>query len=243
MSTSITYYVGLDLGQVNDPTALAVVERRDEYHEPLCGKLTGPPSRPMYAVNYLRRWALGSPYPDIVADLAALIDTPRPRSNVYPLHGCTLGVDECGVGRGVLDIIRRANLRASLVPVLVTAGHDATPAPSGGGWHLPKKQLMSAPLALLQENRLRIKGDLPQADTLRKEFLSYSTKVSAAGSLTLEPLRSGQHDDILFATAIAVWLGENMPPRAGSLLPSYHVGQLPSQSPSYGQAERYGYGL
>jgi hypothetical protein len=61
------YTVGLDLDPAAEFSALAVAERR-----PAEGR-----ARPAYTVNYLRRWPLGTPYPDIVADVTALVRRKR----------------------------------------------------------------------------------------------------------------------------------------------------------------------
>ena len=57
------YYVGLDLGQAQDYTALSVVERSEKFP---VGSLPDPsvtPREAHYAVRHLRRWPLGTPYP------------------------------------------------------------------------------------------------------------------------------------------------------------------------------------
>jgi hypothetical protein len=41
-------------------------------------------------------------------------------------------VDYTGVGRPILDMLRRARVRARISPVLVTAGHKATADERGG---------------------------------------------------------------------------------------------------------------
>ena len=119
------YYVGLDLGQAQDPTALSVVERSEQFPH---GSLPDPSvTRKVghYAVRHLKRWQLGTPYPDIVRDVTALLERP-------PLPGCCLAVDATGVGRAVVDLFRQARLSARLVPITITSGHDASRA--GGGW-------------------------------------------------------------------------------------------------------------
>jgi hypothetical protein len=179
------YVIGLDLGQASDYTALAVVER-------------AAGDRPSLTVNYLRRWPLGTSYPEIVANVAALVE----RS---PLDWPAVAVDETGVGKAVVDLFRQAQLKARLHPVLITPGHATSSAM--GSWHVPKKQLVSTLQALLQSGRLRI-ANLPERELLVRELLAFRVKVSAAGNETFEAWREKDHDDLVLAVALAAWLAE-----------------------------------
>jgi hypothetical protein len=58
--------------------------------------------------------------------------------------------------------------------------------------------------ALLHEGRLKIHKDLAEAETLVGELQDFRCEFTAAGALTLNA-RSGRHDDLLLALAIAVW--------------------------------------
>jgi hypothetical protein len=126
------HIAGLDLGQAQDPTALALLEKR---------WIPNPdPARPAeflshYHARFLKRWPLGTPYPKIVADVRELLAR-------QPLDCPTLAVDGTGVGRAVVDLFRQADLPAALRPTLITAGHQITAA--GDGYlHVPKKELVS----------------------------------------------------------------------------------------------------
>src|SRR5262245_10585088 len=125
------YVVGLDLGQAQDYSALCVVERSEKYPP---GTLYPEVTRKVghYGVRHLKRWQLGTSYPEIVRDVKALLLRP-------PLLGCRLAVDATGVGRAVVDLLRTAELPATLVPVTITAGHATTR--EGGGYHVAKKHL------------------------------------------------------------------------------------------------------
>jgi hypothetical protein len=198
--TPSEYLVGLDLGQAQDYTALAAVERtlRDR---PTPTKR--PPQEAHYAVRYLKRWHLGTRYTDIALDVAALLLR-------EPLPGCRLVVDATGVGRAVVDVLREAlkkhQVRASLEPVVITAGHRAHLAP-GGTWNVPKKDLVSALQALLQAQRFKV-ADLPERELLVKELMAFKVKVTASATETFESWRERDHDDLVLAVALACWSGE-----------------------------------
>src|SRR5262249_20435989 len=103
------YYVGLDLGQAQDYSALSVIERT-ERADLLGGRLPAH-----YAGRHLKGWKHGTSYPAIVKETVALLARP-------PMPGSQLIVDATGVGRAVVDLLRVAKLRASLVPVVITGG-------------------------------------------------------------------------------------------------------------------------
>jgi hypothetical protein len=189
---STDHVIGLDLGQSSDFTALAVAER------------TYPPgaARHTLTVNYLRRWPLGTAYPAIVADVAALVQR-------RPLDWPGLAVDETGVGRAVVDLFRQAQLEARLHPVWITGGHATSAA--DGTWHVPKKELVSTLQALLQSDRLRI-ASLPERELLVQELLAFRVKVTAGGTETFEAWREKDHDDLVLAVALAAWLAERWHP-------------------------------
>ena len=86
-----SYYSGLDLGQAQDFTAWAVLEqtRQPDPDRPGGRMLTH------YALRYLERMPLGTPYPDVCTRLKECYAK-------APLTGSVLAVDETGVGRPVV---------------------------------------------------------------------------------------------------------------------------------------------
>ena len=189
------YIIGLDLGQAQDYTAAALLERRRPQ------KAQREARRDEYACRWLKRWPLLTPYTDIVAELADLVK--RPVLN-YPM----LAVDQTGVGRAVVDVIRAAGLQASLNPVLITGGHQVGTG-DDGAWHVPKKELVSTLQVLLQSRRLQIASRLEYAATLTKELLAFRVKITTAANETFEAWRERDHDDLVLAVAMAAWLGEH----------------------------------
>ncbi len=73
---------------------------------------------------------------------------------------------------------------------------------------MPKRDLVSAGLVAYQNGRLRV-GDLRHRATLENELTNYRLKQNInTGHAAFEPLRSGQHDDLLFAVCLGVWAWE-----------------------------------
>ena len=113
------YFVGVDLGQSRDFTAIAVVERAEK---------TGAWDPVGYAwrkvvaleLRYLERMALGTPYPEVVERVAQVTRSGE-------LDGrCHLAVDGTGVGRPVVDLLRRARPNCVLLPAMITSGDRET---------------------------------------------------------------------------------------------------------------------
>ena len=105
-------YVGLDLGQRQDFSALAVVEREDL-------KFAWMPAPRELSVRHLERMELGTPYPKVVERVCEVMRHP----NV--VHQSRLVVDATGVGAPVVDLLRSAGLGVRLTTVTITGGERA----------------------------------------------------------------------------------------------------------------------
>jgi hypothetical protein len=181
------YVVGLDFGQVQDFTALAVVQRS-------AGKDGA------VHVCYLQRFQLGSPYPTIVGRLAQLLAIP-------PLQEqASLVVDRTGVGGAVVDLLAEAHL--SPIAVTITGG-DKVHRDSKTRYSVPKRELVGCLQVLLQTGRLKIASALPEAELLVKELLAFQVKITASAHDTYGAWREGAHDDLVLALAFATWYGEH----------------------------------
>jgi hypothetical protein len=189
------YYSGLDLGQMQDYSALAVVERT-EHPDPSNAKKT----LYHFAVRHLHRWPLGTAYPLIVTDVRKLFAAP-------PLRSTTLAVDQTGVGRAVVDLFRSAGITASLWPITITHGE------SGHGSTVAKKNLVGAVQVPLQDRRLRIAESLPLASVLAEELSLFRVKITLSANETFEAWRERDHDDLVLALALALYVGSFPPVR------------------------------
>ncbi len=184
---------GLDLAQTSDFSALATVEQTivdDNKHT--------------YQCRHLERFKLGTSYVKIVDSVASRFDS-------GPLQGTTLGVDQTGVGRPVVDLMRyRPGAGWDLKPVTITAGHQMTVEPDGS-IHVPKKDLIDALLVVYEADRIKMARSLTHASTIKKELATFKRKITLAGNTAFEAWRDSDKDDLVLALAIAVWLGERFP--------------------------------
>lgn len=192
------YFVGLDLGQASEPTALAVLERPWVHPGELPSR-----RRPTYALRHLRRFPPATPYPEVFEAVRDLLRAP-------PLPGSVLAVDQTGVGKAVVDLLRdglQGRVTCSLCAVTLTAGHGVT-AGEQAGLYVPKKELAGALQVLLQTRRLRIARALPDAALLLKELETFTLKVTVAHKESVEAWREGPQDDLVLAAGLAAWMGE-----------------------------------
>jgi hypothetical protein len=201
---SRAYYVGVDLGQAKDYTAISIVQRL-----PVAPVALGlapveapPPARPTYALRYLERVPLGTPYPAIVRDVLRLRAT-APLSGESPLI-----VDRTGVGRAVADMFTEAG--AGGVHAISIHGGDAVSRETDHD-RVPKRDLVGTLIRVHQGERLHTAAGLPLFPTLVQELVNFQLKVTPAGHDTYEAWRESVHDDLVLAVALAIWYAENEP--------------------------------
>ena len=194
------YFLGLDLGQAQDPTALAVIERA-----------SWRGNFPQYSCRHLRRWQLGTPYTKIVQDVDRMAWAIGPSGQLL-LPGATLVVDGTGVGRAVVDMFRQIPALSSRTrAVVITFGHATTFDRMSGAWHVAKKELVGILQALMQTGRLKVASSLSDAQILIKELLNFRAKITTAGNETFEAWRERDHDDLVLGLAVALWYAEKHP--------------------------------
>src|SRR6516162_8400972 len=111
-----------------------------------------------------------------------------------------LVIDVTGIGKPVFEMFTYSGI--SLLGVLITAGTAETR--DGVICGVPKLTLVSRLQALLHQGRLKIHRELAEAETLVRELQDFRVEFTAAGHLTFNA-RSGKHDDLVLALAIAVW--------------------------------------
>ena len=184
---------------------------------------------PHYDLVRLDRVPLRTAYTKVAAGIVKLIkelyrkqleEAPElVRGVEYPGEGkrkiaIGLAIDEGGVGKAVRDILIREMVenipkdepKIHFFPVTVHGGSNTNY--SGGFYHVPKRDLISAGLVCYQNHTLRV-GKLRWRDVLEKELQNYRLKVNVSTShVSFEPLRDGEHDDLLFAVCLGCWTFE-----------------------------------
>jgi hypothetical protein len=190
------FFVGLDLGQAQDYSALSVVELvhiPGEWDAVMFARKTSTALQ----LRHVERIRLGTPYPDIVTRAGAVTRSAE-------LAGrCQLMVDASGCGRPVVDLLRRARVECPILPVTITAGGAETYANSY--YHVPKKDLIAGVQVGLQNGRLRIAKGMRYGEALREELFGMQARLSGTGHRSFGAARSGTHDDLIMALALSLW--------------------------------------
>lgn len=221
-----TYFLGLDLGQKSDYTALTVLQRitrLEAYGEEAMelrkarglryGRYGRPgtvlhPDRPVveaYHIRHLERMPLGTAYTAVAEHVKRVQDTP-------PLRSAETHVvaDVTGVGLPVFEMLQAAGV-GGLRGVSIHGGDAVTR--DGLVYRVPKRDLVSTLQVLSQQEMLHAAEGLPDWPVLRHELQSFQAKINlATGHDTYEAWREGDHDDLVLSLAMACWYAEQTPP-------------------------------
>ena len=103
------FFIGVDLGQSHDFSAIAAVKRIEFMDHP-----EKKPS--IFQLGFLERAPLGTPYPAIVNRVAWLMGHKMCAGNVEA------AIDQTGVGNAIADMFRAANI--PFAGVVITGGHE-----------------------------------------------------------------------------------------------------------------------
>lgn len=197
--------VGVDLGQSQDPTSIAVLEKVFADVPDMAPVHQGPalaaaarkqPAR--YNLRLLEQAPLGESYPLQAHRLKRILA----RESIAK-HDPPVFVDYTGVGRAVLDIFRTENV-PRLRPVTITFQGSG---PNGaGGTSVPKIELVSRLQALMHTGALFMPDQeaMPLAKTFRRELLDFRVSYTDVGNARFGA-REGAHDDLILAVALAVY--------------------------------------
>jgi hypothetical protein len=191
------YFVGLDLGQSQDFTAIAVLQRAE---------LVGEWDPVMFAwrktialrLRHLERVALGTPYTEVVERVVAVT------RSADLAERCHLIADATGVGRPVVDMLRSAELGCRrLWPVVITNGELERHV--DGYYRVPKRDLIVGLQLLLQRRGLQIAAGMKFGPVLAREMAEMRVKITPSGNEQYGAWRDGEHDDLVLAVALACW--------------------------------------
>lgn len=213
---AMSFFVGVELGQVSDLTALAIVEsltlphlRDEEVQNGRCIEVRPvfrapdgtetrdhPPAN--FALRYLERIPAGVSYVDILS---------RVKELCRKVRGPSVLLDATGVGQAVIELFLRSGL--SLQVFTLTAGDQRSH--EGSSYRIPKKDVVAVTQVLLQAGRLKIAQALPDASLLARELVNFRFKVGHEKSDDALDWRESPNDDLVLALAIAVWQAEQCP--------------------------------
>jgi len=188
------FSVCVDLGQMSDPTAIAIIERWDEPTGELNRATWEQTRRRRYAVRWLERLPLGTSYVDVVDHIFSLVRQWKQLGN------CEVILDATGVGGAVLDMMRRHSFtHCRLIPVVFTGGERESF--NIDRYYVPKRDLIQSLAILLESGNLLIEPRLTESPTLRRELQNIRWDTSSGES---------EHDDLVMALSLGVWRGRKL---------------------------------
>jgi hypothetical protein len=198
-----TYYVGLDLGQSQDYTALAVIQKVPTYDQQ-----TGKHGSELH-LKHLERYPLKTPYTHIADSVRDLLTGPPFTDDI--LDGfrirkarTELIVDKTGVGVAVTDLLKERRL--NYVAVTITGLGQKVNSTGTREYSVPKQDLVSALEVPFHKGTLKVAKGLEGWPKLREELLNFRRKQNArTAHISYEHWRESDHDDLVLAAALACW--------------------------------------
>ncbi len=162
------FVVGVDLGSVNDSTAISVVEvgkaseitHGQTRFEPFPGEIKRETVL-NYTVRLLHRPRLGTDYPLVIRQVAAIMDE-LPPLRQSPI----LVMDATGLGAPVVQLARQQRLQP--IGVAITAGNNASL--TGNNWGVPKALLVGELRLALHQRRLQVAQGFAAREVLEREL-------------------------------------------------------------------------
>jgi hypothetical protein len=128
----------------------------------------------------------------------------------------------------LIQDLEGTNLTVTPCWISLTGGSSVSHSPNGF-LNVPKRDVISAALVLLQNQQLKIADALALKDTLVKELLAFRVKINISTAHdSYEAFREGDHDDLVLSVAMACWCGERFLKKVDSLpLPGEAVQDAP----------------
>jgi hypothetical protein len=237
MDSAYLYYLGLDLGQARDYSALAIIEEQlyvgeawaseilhqPDYQKGLSAGWISPAAITPYQTGLALRLSHEHGRPaevplavrhlerfELGTKYTDVVDRVATLVRSEPLRHmpAVLLVDKTGVGAAVLDSFTHARIGA--VAITLHGGSSVTRDPQRAGFRVPKRDLVTVTQVLLQNGRLRVASGLPETETLKKELLNFRVKIDPRTAHdSYEHWRESEHDDLVLAVSMAAWFRQH----------------------------------
>ncbi len=175
------HIISLSLGTVAEPSALAVVQPRQERET-------------HFDVVGLQRFPAGRPIPAMVNRVKEIVEDRR------KVRDYTLLLDITSTGLAPL----RAFATRGLFPGAIDLTNGGAEEYTNGVRRVPLRDVIGAAQVVMQTDRLKVAKDLDLALTLATDLTAFDPKPVARDM----NLRGGRNADLVFALAVAVWLGD-----------------------------------
>jgi hypothetical protein len=184
-------YVGLDLGKRQDHTAIAAVELRWSYGAKDPATLHTA-EHPKLLLSYSTRLPLDTETTRIPRFVR---DTLQRYAPAYgePARTDTLLIDATGQGHTIVELIRKDQLKARIVPITLTGGQVDRQLKDG--YHsLPRPDLLNTLKMLFELGNIQLLSTAPGFVDIERELVQFQPSGDQQ-----------EHDDLVMAFAMAVW--------------------------------------
>jgi hypothetical protein len=190
------FFIGLDLGQRRDHTALVVLETADIASKHRSAVTFAPTVTTRRTVRHIERLPLGTPYPAVVERATRIANL---LAEVAPTN---LIIDATGGGIAVKEMFQTNPLtRWRFAPVMIGWGYRENF--SEGFWRVSKMDLVGRLQLAFDFNHFTIQPSLERAETLIEELASMRGFQRKQGRVIEAPGR--KHDDLAIALMLAWW--------------------------------------
>lgn len=193
------WLIGLDLGQRQDHSALAVLDL-SWVEKGRCPLTFAWLFQPQLTLRSLERVPLGTSYEDIHEIVAAKWRVLQDRIAAETLRAIPsreLIVDAGGPGPPMVDRLRRTLRGVRVTPVIITAGKGENSL-TGGYTGIPRRTLVTRLIQMISCQTIRCPAGLAGWKDFVDELLDLS------GDST-QPENGKSHDDLVMSTSLAAW--------------------------------------
>jgi hypothetical protein len=197
------FFIGADLGQRRDPTALAIIERSERIADRPDPVTWNRERIVAFELRHLERMPLGTSYTVVVQRIE------RIARKLATLGTCSLIVDATGVGLPVIDSLRIPGAPWRLMPV--TIGYTGQESYTDGFWRVPKRDLIAGLQLAFDAKAFTICKDLKDTPALLTELTSMRATRRITG-VTQYASPGSSHDDLAIALSLAWWAVETRRP-------------------------------
>lgn len=199
------YFLGVDFGSQQDYTALALIRRHEvvKTSQNVAGIITQEDLKIEYQLIFLERIQLGTAYHLIIERVKAILRDEDMRGEIMVIPDAT------GVGIPIIQMMRRSGV-SPMVGITIHGG--ASVSRNEYGYNVPKRDLVSSLVMVVQSKRMKIASDIKYRAQLVHEMQSFTMKTTTSGSDTYEALMEKDHDDLVMAVSMAIWYAERAVP-------------------------------
>ena len=185
-------------GKVDNPV-LVLLEKVQEYgHDYFEGK--NAVGKPFYIMRMCEIFQLGIPGPNQNDAVIRAVKRASEHYNMKPY----LVIETNGLGQNVYDHCQQ---ELPNVYGIYTLTDGSSVSRDGRIYKVPGVNMAAELTKLTEYSRLIIPATIKDRKKIIQQFVNFTWKRKESGTLTVENLKSSNHDDICDATGLAAWFG------------------------------------